>query len=60
MAGKGDTPRPVNQKKFADNWDRIFSKNLDSHKDWYLVAISPWHKWYYNPTTGQNKYTRIK
>jgi hypothetical protein len=25
-AGKGDTPRPVNKKKFDQNYDRIFSK----------------------------------
>lgn len=29
MAGKGDTPRPVDQKKFAKNWDRIFNKKKD-------------------------------
>jgi len=22
--GKGDTLRPVNQKKYSENWDRIF------------------------------------
>ena len=28
MAGKGSSPRPysVDQKTFADNWDRIFKK----------------------------------
>ena len=24
--GKGDKPRPVDQKKFNDNWDLIFGK----------------------------------
>jgi len=24
--GKGDWKRPVDDKKFADNWDRIFGK----------------------------------
>lgn len=26
LVGKGDRPRKVDQKKFADNWDKIFSK----------------------------------
>lgn len=25
-AGKGDAPRPVDYKKWSDNWDRIFGK----------------------------------
>lgn len=25
-AGKGDTYRPVDQKKWSENWDRIFKK----------------------------------
>lgn len=25
-AGKGDTYRPVDQKKWDENWDRIFGK----------------------------------
>lgn len=24
--GKGDRPRKVDQKKYEDNWDRIFGK----------------------------------
>jgi len=27
-------------------------------KDWFLVAINPWHKWYYNPKTGQHKHIK--
>lgn len=30
------------------------------YKDWYLVAINPWHKWYFNPTTGQHKHIPYK
>jgi hypothetical protein len=26
MAGKGSKPRPVDRKKFEENWDRIFKK----------------------------------
>lgn len=26
MAGKGDKPRPVNKKKYDENFDRIFNK----------------------------------
>ena len=25
-AGKGDAPRPVDYKKWSENWDRIFGK----------------------------------
>ena len=25
-AGKGDTPRPIDYKKWSENWDRIFGK----------------------------------
>ena len=34
MAGKGSSPRPysVDQKTFADNWDRIFKKD-DKNED---------------------------
>ena len=32
-AGKGDTPRPVDYKKWSENWDRIFgSKNPKEEK----------------------------
>lgn len=26
MSGKGDRQRPVDRKKFDDNWDKIFGK----------------------------------
>jgi len=26
MAGKGDTPRPVDGQTYRDNWEAIFSK----------------------------------
>lgn len=29
-AGKGDTPRPVNKKRYDKNFERIFRKSLDS------------------------------
>jgi len=32
MSGKGDAPRPVDQKKWADNWDRIFGKKKDANQ----------------------------
>lgn len=34
MAGKGSSPRPysVDQKTFADNWDRIFKKEDQDDK----------------------------
>jgi hypothetical protein len=27
-AGKGDRYRPVDYKKWSDNWDRIFNKKI--------------------------------
>ena len=29
MAGKGDRPRPVNLKKYQENWEEIFSDKKD-------------------------------
>ena len=31
-AGKGDKPRPVDYKKWSDNWDRIFGKKKINKK----------------------------
>jgi len=25
-------------------------------KDWYLIAINPWQKWYWNPTTDETRH----
>jgi hypothetical protein len=57
MAGKGSKPRPysVNQKTFATNWNNIFTRSVSKDKDWYLIAINHWHKWYFNPKTGEHK-----
>ena len=30
--GKGSKQRPVDKKKFDDNWDRIFGKKKDEEK----------------------------
>lgn len=32
MSGKGDRPRPVDQKKFADNYDRIFGSEKSANE----------------------------
>ena len=32
-AGKGDSPRPVDYKKWSENWDRIFGKKPKTKKD---------------------------
>jgi len=29
MSGKGDTPRPVDPKKWAENYERIFGKKKE-------------------------------
>ena len=31
--GKGSTPRPVDQKKYNDNWDLIFGKKKQEPND---------------------------
>ena len=31
--GKGSLPRPTNQQKYADNWERIFGKKKDDKKE---------------------------
>lgn len=31
-AGKGDAPRPVDYKKWSENWDRIFGKKKPKPK----------------------------
>lgn len=32
MSGKGDTPRPVDPKKWSENWDKIFGKKHEREK----------------------------
>ena len=63
MSGKGSTMRPlgVSQSRFIENWDKIFSQsNKDVSSDWYLLAINPWHKWYYNPKTNETRHISYK
>jgi len=70
MSGKGSRPRPysVSQTQFEKNWDNIFSKSkLEdrmqseadlfsiTNKDWYLTAINPWYKMFWNAKTGEHK-----
>lgn len=31
--GKGSKPRPVDQKKYNDNWDKIFGKKKKNSTD---------------------------
>ena len=31
-AGKGDSYRPVNYKKWSENWDKIFKKKVRKEK----------------------------
>ena len=31
--GKGDWKRPVDEKKYSENWDRIFGKGTKSGED---------------------------
>lgn len=31
-AGKGDTPRPVDYKKYCENWDACFNKKKVTYK----------------------------
>lgn len=57
MTGKGSSPRPfsVDQQTFNSNWDKIFTKKTDSEQDWYLIAINPWYKMYWNAKTKEHK-----
>ena len=32
-AGKGDTPRPVNRKKYEENYQKIFNKEEDNNEE---------------------------
>ena len=42
MSGKGDTYRPVDAKKYADNWERIFNGGTRQHdKSTALDAALP-------------------
>jgi len=54
MVGKGSVPRPfsVDAKTFSNNWNRAFDK---SSRDWFLVAINPWYKIYYNPRLNKTE-----
>ena len=31
-AGKGDKSRVVDKKKYSDNWEKIFGKNIEKTK----------------------------
>ena len=31
--GKGSRPRPINKKKFDENWERIFGKKEEKKPD---------------------------
>ena len=44
--GKGDTPRPVNKKKFDENFDKIFKKKpkkkVTGHIARWMKKNLPW------------------
>jgi len=44
-AGKGDQQRPVDQKKFNDNWDAIFGKK-EPQCPCHDTFIDKWHLHY--------------
>lgn len=46
-AGKGDFPRPVNQQKYAENYDRIFGKDCG------ICPNSQGYFWDKDKVTGQ-------
>lgn len=35
--GKGSKQRPVDKKKFDDNWDKIFAKNKQKPEDFGVL-----------------------
>ena len=45
MMSKGDWPRPVNKKKFDENYDKIFDKNkIDTEVHDHPLGIGFAHK----------------
>ena len=39
----------------------LFSvKSSTTNKDWYLISINPWYKWYWNPKTDEHKHISYK
>jgi len=35
-------------------------QQCDNPQDWFLVAINPWYKCYYNPKTKETKHVTYK
>ena len=73
--GSKTRPLSVDPKTFSNNWDNIFNGSHDAcgtvdccmscdtatpSKDWYLIAINPWHKWYVNSKSGEHKHIPYK
>jgi len=53
----------VSKSKFDENWNKIFvkkEKEFELTKDWYLHAINPWYKFYFNAKTGEHKMIPLK
>ena len=48
------------QDRMQSEADLFSVKSHDSSKDWYLTAINPWYKMYWNPTTGEHKQISYK
>lgn len=41
MSGKGDKPRPIpDRKQYEDNWDAIFGKKNQKHKQQDLTELN--------------------
>lgn len=55
MAGKGDTYRPVNNKKFSENFDRIFGKKEHEHAE-AIRAFAEGKKLEFRAKPGATKY----
>ena len=35
-------------------------QQCDNPRDWYLVGINPWRKWYFNSKTNETKHEEYK
>ena len=55
MSGKGNTYRPVDNKKFADNFDRIFGKKEHEHAE-AMRAFAAGEKLEFRPKPGATSY----
>ena len=55
-----NTNKSTLQDRMQSEADLFSIGSLDTSKDWYLIAINPWHKWYFNPKTNETRHILYK